>query len=182
MAKPTTDAPPTAARALEILEAPERARRAAAAAEEAERGLKARQAARPSLEQRLSLLGQYRAEFDTWSAQQPRLGEVGLDVFGSQPKLYFDRMVAAGVGWSERLGRAEAEAQRLSAALDQPLVGPPLGEAVQAVFELENREPNLKAARERWRGQRANIAKEFGHVRSAAAALERWMSLEAGTS
>jgi hypothetical protein len=180
-ASPEMAAEPSAARALEILEAPERARRAADEAAEAELGLAARQVARQSLEQRLGFLAPYRAELDAWRAKQPRLGLGDLEEsLGPQRRLYFDRALMVGADFSDRVGRAEAEVRRLSAALEQPLVGAPLDTAIRGVAELERQESGLKIARERWRGVRANTATQFGSSRRVAAALEAWMSLEEG--
>jgi hypothetical protein len=180
MAKPTTDAPPSAARALEILEGPARAQHAAEQAEAAAGAPDALRILRRAVATRIAELGVIETELATWFQARPMAHLAQLqEALGEQRRAAIDRVVMASSRLLERVTMATAEAQRVSAAIEPPLDLPALEAEIKAVDRLERQAPVLKAEHGRWQALRAGVAKELTASVTIAQAQAEWMATTA---
>lgn len=183
MAKPTTDAPPTAARALEILEAPLRDQRAAEQAQAAAGLPDAQRTLRSAVAARLAEYGVIEAALSAWFQARPMVHQAQLESgLDERHREAIDRAVMTGRRLLERVTVAMAEAERVRAVLERPRDLATLAAEIKAVQQLDEQAPTLTAEHRRWQTVRAGVARELSASAAIATTQAAWMASAAGTA
>jgi hypothetical protein len=171
------DGEPSAARALEVLEAPIRAQRAAEQAEAAAGAPDAQRILRQAVATRIAALGMIEMELGVWFQARPMTHLAQLEeALGERNRAAIDRVVMASRRLQERVQTAAAEADRVRAVLEQPLDGSAVAAEIKAVQQLETHVPGLAAEHRRWQTLCAGVADQLSASVAIATAQATWMA------